>query len=103
VFEARGSVLRGINGNASFSVMIFLFKHSPYFLSHLVHEGLLIFSAFSIRFGNNSAQRRCRNIDRVIMSSRKVGAVKNLLSRKGESEFLSEISTFNVRVWCSSV
>ena len=33
VFEARGSVLRGINGNVSFTVIIFfLFRHSPYFL-----------------------------------------------------------------------
>ena len=36
VFEARGSILRGINGNVSFSEIFFLCKHSPYFLSHLV-------------------------------------------------------------------
>jgi len=35
--DARGSILRGINGKVSFSVNFFLFKHSPYFfLSHLV-------------------------------------------------------------------
>jgi len=34
VFEAGGggSTLKGINGNVSFTVIIFLFKHSPYFL-----------------------------------------------------------------------
>ena len=33
MFEVRGSILRGINGNMSFTVIIcFLFKHSPYFL-----------------------------------------------------------------------
>jgi len=31
VFEARGYILRGINGNVSLTVIIFLFKHSPYF------------------------------------------------------------------------
>jgi len=32
VFKARGSILRGINGNASFTIIMFLFKPSPYFL-----------------------------------------------------------------------
>ena len=37
-----GSILRGINGNVSFTVIIFLFKHSPYFLSHLVYHLILL-------------------------------------------------------------
>ena len=50
VFEARGSILRGINGNVSFTVInIFLFKHSPYFfitpripLITVFHQSVLI-------------------------------------------------------------
>jgi hypothetical protein len=35
VFEERGSVFRGVNGNVSFTVINFLlFKHSPYFFDH---------------------------------------------------------------------
>jgi len=34
MFEARGSILRGINDNVSFSVIVFLFKHSPYFFDN---------------------------------------------------------------------
>ena len=33
MFEARGRVLRGVNGNVYFTVIVFLFKHSPYFLT----------------------------------------------------------------------
>ena len=32
MFKVRGSILRGIKGNVSFTVIIFLFKHSTYFL-----------------------------------------------------------------------
>jgi len=32
VFETRRSILRVVNGNVSFTVIIFLFRHSPYFL-----------------------------------------------------------------------
>lgn len=32
VFEARGRVLRAINGKVFFTVIKFLFTHSPYFL-----------------------------------------------------------------------
>jgi hypothetical protein len=31
VFEALGSILMEINGNVSFTLIIFLFKHSPIF------------------------------------------------------------------------
>jgi len=35
VFEARGSILKGIKENVSFTVIIFfLFKHLPYFFYH---------------------------------------------------------------------
>jgi len=34
--RSGGSTLRGINGNVSFTVIFFLFKHSPYFLSRLL-------------------------------------------------------------------
>ena len=36
-----GSILRGINGNVSFTVIFLLFKNSSYFLSHLVFLGVL--------------------------------------------------------------
>ena len=47
VFEARWGILRGINDNVSFSVIIFLFKHSPYFYHTSytcvgIYEGVLI-------------------------------------------------------------
>jgi len=33
VFEAKGSTLRGVNGNVSFTVInVIKFKYSPYFL-----------------------------------------------------------------------
>ena len=32
MFEAMGRILRGINGNVSFTVPFFLFKHSTHFL-----------------------------------------------------------------------
>ena len=37
MFEARGSILRGINGNVSFTVIIFFYLNiHRIFLSHLV-------------------------------------------------------------------
>jgi len=44
VLGARGSILRRINGNLSFTVIIFLFKHSPYFLITPRMSALLSFT-----------------------------------------------------------
>ena len=35
--RSGGGYFMGINGNVYFTVIIFLFKHSPYFLPHLVN------------------------------------------------------------------
>ena len=43
MFEARGSILRGINGDVSF-----LFKHSPYFLITVVQLTSLLPSVESV-------------------------------------------------------
>ena len=41
MFEVRGSILRGVNGNVSFTVTIFVFKHSPYFFYHTTRRNNL--------------------------------------------------------------